>query len=791
MFGWKMMSPMLRVFDIRRVFVRVRSSVSSNWVLYLAVSVYIIVMSTITILKHQAFLTSGFDLGLINQAFSTTLFNHKLFYETADLSFNPGGSFFGTHFSPILFLLLPFYAIHPSAEILLVMQTVILALGAFPVYWMSRDKLGKKVGLIISIIYLVYPPLLLLNLNDFHLEAFTSTFFLFSVYYFEQEEWMKFSALIILAMLTLEFAPIIGVFMALYGLLLYSKKKFKDKRAAQKYVALTALLSILMFFLAFIAKESFNPYTSPLPSPFHYILSNPAGMPNVISSDLGAKMFYLINFLAPLAFLPLLAPEPLIMALPWIFASFGTTYAPYSSVYFQYTGFVIPFVFVALPKAIERAIERLKLQNARKILPILLLSTIIFALYLPVGQGSPWNYQLPTTNDRTELIQKILPLIPSNESVLTQNNIFPHLSNRMNAYMYLPRSSDITVNYILVDTTSPWYEWQQPALFGERTPLNVTTQEGLVNGNYGVLASVSSILLLKKGYIGEAALFVPFNSKCNYENLTLERGSIVEDPTSTSRLVLNHSEKDPTGTFWYGPYVDLLPGLYRVTYATKVNGIHEIIKNENKTLFTVDVSYDLGKKFLKTTTMVNGSRALSAGQWFNSTLFFNATTPTKGVEFRGFVEGNQSVSVCLDYLMVEQLIPQISKTAFNHEELYRDQGNVSNGVMTHVKGKGTFWYGPYTSLSKGNYTAKFWLKLDRTYNGTLLDVDVSINSGKKVLTFLTLSGSNFGRINAWQSFEVKFTLQNDLNIVEFRGVNVRELAPVSFLLVEVYPDTGG
>ena len=102
-------------------------------------------MSTITILKHNAFLTSGFDLGIFNQAFSTTLFDGKLFYETADLSFNPGGSFFGVHFSPILFLLLPFYAIYPSVENLLVMQTVILALGAFPIYWMSRDKLGKNV----------------------------------------------------------------------------------------------------------------------------------------------------------------------------------------------------------------------------------------------------------------------------------------------------------------------------------------------------------------------------------------------------------------------------------------------------------------------------------------------------------------------------------------------------------------------------------------------------------------------------------------------------------------------
>jgi uncharacterized membrane protein len=449
-----MISPMLRIFDVRRIYSRIRSSVRSNWIFYIIVLGYIIVLSTVTILKHHAFLTSGFDLGLVNQAFSTTLFDGKLFYETADLSFNPGGSFFGVHFSPILFLLLPFYAIYPSVENLLVMQTVILALGAFPIYWMSRDKLGKKVGLLVAIVYLSYPPLFLLNLNDFHLEAFTSTFFIFSVYYLEKEEWRKFVMFSVLAMLTLEFAPIIGVFMAVYGLLLWSTKKFKDKKAAPKYIALAILVSILMFVLAFKVKETFNPFTSPLPSPFHHVLSNPTGVLDVFFNDWGAKMFYVINLLAPLAFLPLLAPEPLIMALPWVLASFVTTVTPYYSVYFQYTGFVIPFIFIALPKAIER----LKLQQAQRILYLIFLSTIIIALYLPVGQGSPWNYKLPTTNERTELIHKILPLIPANESILTQNDIFPHLSNRMEAYMYLPRDSNITVNYILVDVDSPWYE---------------------------------------------------------------------------------------------------------------------------------------------------------------------------------------------------------------------------------------------------------------------------------------------------------------------------------------------
>jgi hypothetical protein len=164
------------------------------------------------------------------------------------------------------------------------------------------------------------------------------------------------------------------------------------------------------------------------------------------------------------------------------------------------------------------------------------------------------------------------------------------------------------------------------------------------------------------------------------------------------------------------------------------------------------------------------------------------------VEFRGV---NVRETAPISLLAVEaypdtgQSQQPIYKTAFNYEDLSIEQGTVANGVMTHVKGNGTFWHGPYASLPKGNYTAKYWLKLDRNYSGVLLDVDVSVDPEKKALAFLTLQGSNFESTGKWQSFEVKFTLQNDLNIVEFRGVNVRELAPVSFLSVEVYPDTGG
>ena len=132
--------------------------------------------------------------------------------------------------------------------------------------------------------------------------------------------------------------------------------------------------------------------------------------------------------------------------------------------------------------------------------------------------------------------------------------------------------------------------------------------------------------------------------------------------------------------------------------------------------------------------------------------------------------------------------PQPSpKTVFYSEHLSVEQGIVANGVMTHVEGKGTFWHGPYVSLPRGNYTVKYWLKLDKPYNGTLIDLDVATNEGNEPMKFLTISGSNFKEVNQWKSFEIKFTL-DDTSIVEFRGVNVRETAPISLLSIDLYSE---
>ena len=624
--------------------------------LFLAMLIYTLFFSAVAIIKHYTFLTLGFDLGIFDQAFWSTLFERRLFYETGDLSFNPGGSFFGVHFSPILFLLLPFYAIYPSAETLLVMHSAILALGLVPVYWMARERLGKRFALTFALLYLLYPALCYLNFNDFHLESFALTFLLFVVYYLEHEEWGKYFTFLVLSLSTLEFVPVITVFIALYGFLLYFKKSFKNENKALICFSITLLLSFSWFILAQETKSFFNPITSPMPTPWQHIIENPISLFSTLFEDSFSKILYIVAFLGPLGFIPLLAPAPLLMTLPWFLSSFVARYPPYYLIYYHYNGFIIPFVFTAFIKAVEK-LNSFKFGHLKRLYTLTFCATVIFSLLLPVMPNCPWTHQLPVPNERINLIYSVLSLIPKNASILTESDFAPHLSNRLNMYMYLPQHSDFIVDYILGDTSSIWYNWVQHSSFGERLPINETVSSALRSGEYGILASAKGILLLKRGYDGEPVIFVPYSAEYDYKTLIVDKGRVISDSSSVTGKVLYHSSDDGVGTFCHGSFNILPPGLYEATFTIKINSINSSRPEEH--ILTLNIYNSTDGKSLAN-KYVYGNNVPCAGQWFNMSVMFGLDNVANNVSFSDLVI-DENHDIYIDRVLLNQVDPTPSQ----------------------------------------------------------------------------------------------------------------------------------
>jgi len=368
--------------------------------LLVAISIYGIVFSYFTVLKHNLFLSSGWDLGVFDQALYTTLHNGKFLYYTADLFLNPSGCYFAQHVSPILFLLLPFYAINSSAATLLVLKSFILAFGALPLYFLARELLeSTKTGFMAAIIYLLYVPLQGANWFDFQPQIFLPMLF-FSMFYFAvKSKWKLYFVTILLAAMVEEHIFILIFLTALYLLVTSKVRPFwqslRSFRNMNRNLAsiITMIFSISYFFVTSWIKNSFpinpqlmdiykalsvfsvlgvkgDPFLYPL-----YVLFNPQRAFAALLYDFPLKFLYLVLLFTPLLFLSLKSKVVLI-TVPFLGLYLFSNFTAYYSVGSHYPLYILAFIFVAALMALK------SFQNAarKSILRTILIASILFTI---------------------------------------------------------------------------------------------------------------------------------------------------------------------------------------------------------------------------------------------------------------------------------------------------------------------------------------------------------------------------------------------------------------------------
>lgn len=122
----------------------------------------------LALLRHWAFHSTASDLAVFDQVLWNTI--HGRFMEsTMSLARCEPHSFFGDHFSPALLLILPLYAIVPHPETLVVVQTIALTLGVWPIYLLARRFLPTAEQRLVWVAaYLLSAPLSWIALYDFH-----------------------------------------------------------------------------------------------------------------------------------------------------------------------------------------------------------------------------------------------------------------------------------------------------------------------------------------------------------------------------------------------------------------------------------------------------------------------------------------------------------------------------------------------------------------------------------------------------------------------------------------------
>lgn len=573
------------------------------WILLLTI-IYAMFFSYFTILRMYALSASAWDLGNYNQAIYTTLFNGKLFYYTPDLPANPSGSLFGVHFSPSLAVLFPFYLFYPKPETLLVFQSFVLGAGSFPVYWLARDILcSKRWGLLFAVTYLLNSALWGINWFDFHPEAFIPISMLLIIHFFYNRSWLKLAIASVFALGIMEQVPVLMIILSLYFASDSKDYFFSLKRnITNKSALLASLILLFMSLFWLLASIRVIQFLSP-ESPLHFgrvtsweilgasnflqipsaILTNPIGAFNALSYDITNKALYLISIVGAFGFLSIFAPKTLFLTVPWLAVGLFSNNPVYYTLGVQYPAFILPFIAFASILGL-RNLHSIKLSYrfSRLKLPIKFrkeyLVCFAFAFLILSNPFAGLNvatfpytaYGIPSISTQDESAIHLVEMIPSDASVLVPQHLFPLVSSRLNAYTpptsaFMPPGSSFISkledliersDYIILDLSS---QDAVDAIILSR-----------ISGRYGVIASLEGLVLLKNGYTGDLQSFTPYTVVRDYRDLIVKDGQVVSDPNSFSGFVVQNKPGNSTvADLWWGPFVQLPPGNYLVTYRLK------------------------------------------------------------------------------------------------------------------------------------------------------------------------------------------------------------------------------
>lgn len=116
-----------------------------------------------------------------------------------------GRDLFGDHSTIILYLVAPFYRLFPEPQGLLVLQTLLLAAPAVPIYILAQKWMKHTVvATLLAATYLLNPALQMGNLEQFHPESFLVLFITLAIYAAIEYKPVMFALMVALALLVKE-----------------------------------------------------------------------------------------------------------------------------------------------------------------------------------------------------------------------------------------------------------------------------------------------------------------------------------------------------------------------------------------------------------------------------------------------------------------------------------------------------------------------------------------------------------------------------------------------------------
>jgi uncharacterized membrane protein len=393
----------------------------------LAIGAYVGWFAGMSVQVQDGYGAPGFDMGIFDQG--TWLLAHfKAPFVTV-----MGRDLFGDHTSFVMLLAVPLYWIWDEPQTLLVLQTVLLAAAAVPVYSLARRRMGTGIATVCAVAFLLNPALQNGNLEQFHPECFL-VFFLAAAVWAAVEWHPRLLAVSVTScLLTKEDAALLVIPLAIWVAVRRDRAWGAVIAGASLAYMAFAYEVVIRFLLGtttfYYGRIPFGGLANLLGEPF----THPLRFARYILS--GYRPFYMWQTVASFGGAFLIAPELAAVAVLGVLENVLSTFPYMQQIEYHYSLAAVPVLAMGSVYGLSRVGPGWRRRaGAGWLLGSAVAACCLWGL-TPLSRTSSYPHASPTS-PAVEAVNRALASVPAGAVVSAAYPFVSHLDHRVACYQW-------------------------------------------------------------------------------------------------------------------------------------------------------------------------------------------------------------------------------------------------------------------------------------------------------------------------------------------------------------------
>jgi uncharacterized membrane protein len=409
---------------------------------YLICFIFFLAYAALSVVRHLHYGSFGFDLGLTDQV----IWEYSKFKAPiTTIDHVPFISNLLVHTEFIYLLLAPFYWIYNSVITFILAQVFVATASGIPIFFLARKHgLNKFISYVLLVSYLTFYGVQNALWFDAHSAVFGAGLLAWFIYFLDSKYLLRSLVAFFLTIICKE------NFAAMTLLVSFVYFIYRREKRQSLFISLSAVYLLLIFGVYF---SHFVPGGYRFQS--NQGLFGGISLWNLVNTpDKLQAISYTFAWTGLLSLLQPIFLIPLVGNLASYFI-LGRNVSTAQGLFLQYRVELAPLLFLAT----IYGIERIKKLNSVWISVYLLLCVIViqYTLHLPLSYlTKAWFWHEPAG---VKNINTIINFIPPNASVVSQNNITPHISHRDEIFTLWPDKKTFLIDSPCGKSTCDWFHW--------------------------------------------------------------------------------------------------------------------------------------------------------------------------------------------------------------------------------------------------------------------------------------------------------------------------------------------